>query len=98
MATEIRWSPDALEALEDICTLIEKDSALYASTFAAGVFDLIDTISQQPDAGRIVPEYNHPQIREFFYKSYRIVYRNKTDLIEIITIFHGARILPDGFI
>ena len=95
MATEIRWSPDALEALEDICKRIEKDSALYASLFAGGILELVDIISEQPTAGRVVPEYNNPDIREFLYKSYRIIYRAKPDMIEIVTIFHAARILPD---
>jgi len=95
MAYEITWAPEALEALENICQRIELDSSLYASIFVDGIFEYIDIISQQPDAGRIVPEYNHPDIREFFYKNYRIVYRRKLEIVEIVTIFHGARILPD---
>jgi plasmid stabilization system protein ParE len=95
MAYKIRWAPEAIEAFENICQRIEQDSSFYASVFADGVYELINIAAQQPDAGREVPEYNNPDIREFFYKSYRVIYRKRIDIIEVTTIFHGARILPD---
>jgi plasmid stabilization system protein ParE len=43
--------------------------------------------------GRIVPEKEIPAIREIFWKKYRLIYRITSDFIEIITIFHGSRLL-----
>ncbi len=39
------------------------------------------------------PEINDPEIREILFGSYRIVYRVKGELVEILTIYHGARLL-----
>jgi plasmid stabilization system protein ParE len=50
-------------------------------------------LGQFPEIGRVVPEYNKPEIRELIYRNYRIVYRTKPDFIEIITVFQGSRIL-----
>ena len=46
-----------------------------------------------PESGRIVPEYNLRNIREIINQNYRIVYRVKSEIVEIVTIVHGARLL-----
>jgi len=43
--------------------------------------------------GRIVPEVNIPFVREIIFQNYRIVYRNLDEIVEIITLFHGGRLL-----
>lgn len=45
--------------------------------------------------GRKVSEYNDEHIREVFCYSYRIIYLLKEDTINIITVIHGSRLLPD---
>jgi toxin ParE1/3/4 len=40
-----------------------------------------------------VPEIKDPGIREILLGSYRIVYRVKGDLLELLTVYHGARLL-----
>jgi plasmid stabilization system protein ParE len=41
-------------------------------------------------------ELDEPSIREILFGSYRIIYRAKTDIVEILTVYHGARLLdPD---
>jgi len=45
--------------------------------------------------GAIVPEYQREELRERLFQSYRIVYRVRTDSVEIVTISHAARWLPE---
>ncbi|HLD35198.1 MAG TPA: type II toxin-antitoxin system RelE/ParE family toxin [Planctomycetota bacterium] len=89
----IRWSPSAADDLISICRHIEKDSRYYAANFAKNIIVRIEVLSAFPDAGRIVPEYDNHNIREIIYHNYRIVYRRKKGMIEIIRITHGARLL-----
>jgi toxin ParE1/3/4 len=49
------------------------------------------SIPQFPKSGRIVPEYDNENLRERIYESYRIVYRLKGEIIEIVAICHGAK-------
>jgi len=95
MAKRIIWSPKAADNLEEICNFIGEDSEYYARIFAQRIIVEIEKITNFPKAGRIVPEYHRDDLREKIYQNYRIVYRIKPGAIEIVTIVHGARLLPD---
>lgn len=98
MAQQIRWSPRAVLNLEEICNHIARDSEHYANLFAKKVIAIVKKIPQFPRAGRIVPEYKDKSLREKIYQNYRIVYRLKDDVIEIVAICHGAKLLEDKII
>lgn len=89
----IRWSPSAADDLISICKYIEKDSHYYAANFAKNIITRIEILPAFPDAGRIVPEYDNHNIREIIYHTYRIIYRRRKRMIEIIRITHGSRLL-----
>lgn len=89
----IIWSPNASDDLESICEYIAIDSEYYARLFAKRVIKAIERLIVFPESGRIVPEYNLRNIREIIYQNYRIVYRVKSETVEIVTIVHGARLL-----
>ena len=93
MAKEIRWSLLAVSNLEEIFNYISKDSQHSANIFITELLDSIKNILSFPYKGRIVPEYMNKNLRELIYKNYRIVYRIKNEIIEIVTIFHGAKTL-----
>ena len=91
MAYRIKWSPRAASHFEGICDYIAKDSKYYAVLFAKKVVAIVKSLPQFPKTGRIVPEYNDENLREKIYGNYRIVYRIKEKIIEIVAICHGAR-------
>jgi plasmid stabilization system protein ParE len=90
---KILWSESALSDIEEIVAYISKDSVQYAINFASKIVETVDTLARFPNIGRIVPEYNKSKIREMVFRNYRIVYRIKSDIIEIVTIFQGCRLL-----
>ena len=96
MALQLRWSPRAARQLEDICEYIAKDSTTYAKAFAQRVVQTIRSIPASPKQGRVVPEYGNASLRERIYQGYRIVYRLKSDIVEIVAICHGARRIDDA--
>lgn len=49
-------------------------------------------LEDNPLSGRVVPEVGHEALREVIYGNYRIVYRLRLDLVEVVTVFHGARL------
>ncbi len=95
MAYRIKWSPKAASHFEGICDYIAKDLKYYAVLFAKKVVVIVKSLPQFPKAGRIVPEYNDENLREKIYGNYRIVYRIKEEIIEIVAICHGARQLEN---
>lgn len=90
---EIRWTPQAADDLEAVANFIAVDSEHYASLFARDVLSAVDRLTDFPYSGRTVPELNDPAIREILFWSYRIVYRVKPDMVELLTVYHGSQLL-----
>ncbi|HEX7028817.1 MAG TPA: type II toxin-antitoxin system RelE/ParE family toxin [Gammaproteobacteria bacterium] len=51
-------------------------------------------ISELPNAGRRVPEYQQDDLREVLERPYRIIYRILNDRIDDITVMHNRQLLP----
>jgi plasmid stabilization system protein ParE len=60
---------------------------------AKTIVEITRKFSQFPLAGRIVPEFNDEQIREWFAYSYRIIYRLDQNVVTVAAIVHGKRML-----
>jgi plasmid stabilization system protein ParE len=88
----IRWSPQGADDLAAIRDYIARDSGQYAKLVVQRIAGAIELLATAPHMGRIVPELRNPEIREVLVGSYRIVYRYRSDIIEIMTIFHGSRL------
>jgi toxin ParE1/3/4 len=97
MALKISWSPSAIAHFEEICNYIARDSGTYSSIFAKKVNAIVKSIPDFPKSGRVVPEYDDDNLREKILGNYRIVYRIKQDVIEIVTVSSGARLLKGIF-
>lgn len=93
---DVVWSPQAQHDLDGICEFIARDSEKYARVVAARVIEIASRLGENPEAGSIVPEYNRDDLRERFLYNYRIVYRTLGTGVEVVTIVHGARLLPDN--
>jgi len=90
---EVRWTPQAADDLEAVADFIAADSPYYAKLFTMDVLAAVERLADFPNSGRVVPELKDPAIREILFGSYRIVYRVKGDLVELLTVYHGARLL-----
>lgn len=90
---EVRWTTQAADDIDAIAEFIAKDSPTYASLFASRVIDSAESLRDHPQIGRIVPELGVPAIRELIVGNYRIIHRTTADLVEILTVVHGARLI-----
>lgn len=90
---EVRWTPQASDDLEAITNFIAVDSPHYASLFAIDVLASVERLVTFPHSGRMVPELKDPAVREIILGNYRIVYRVRRDFVELLTVYHGARLL-----
>lgn len=89
----VKWTRNALDELDEIAKYISRDSPKFAKILVNQMFETANHLEQFPKLGRIVPEYNNPDLREIIYKNYRIIYLIKSDQLEIISIIHGSRML-----
>ena len=88
---KILWTEPAVEDLRNLHGYIAKDSDVYASSFVQRIILAVDRLSDFPRLGRMVPEAEQETIRELLYQNYRIIYRIKSDLVEILSVIHGRR-------
>lgn len=86
------WTNEALDRLSEIEDYIARDSPGRAETFVNHLIAKGNSLTQNPRRGRIVQEISHPDIREIITKNYRFVYRIKSDMIEILTVFEGHQL------
>ena len=61
----------------------------YANKFAEGAFDATERLTVFPESGRIVPEYQNPDIREIVYGSYRIIYEIVNNGVYVVAVGRG---------
>lgn len=88
---QVRWSLTAGNDLQDIEDFIARDSALHAITFVDRVVESAETLLKTPRIGRMVPEFNRPDLRELIFRDYRIVYLLQNDEVFILRVVHGSR-------
>ena len=88
----IVWSPLAIDDVEAIRAYVTRDSADSADLLVERLVAAVERLEVHPLSGRVVPEVGDDTLREVIHGSYRIVYRVRSDLVEIVAVFHGARL------
>jgi toxin ParE1/3/4 len=53
----------------------------------------VERLSDFPESGRIVPEFDLVQLREIIHPPFRIVYRFDRDRVRIIRVWRSERLL-----
>ena len=92
--TEVQWSRKAISDLEAIRAYISRDSIRYAKAVTRALVLRTDQLEQQPRSGRVVPEVGDENLRELIWKRYRIVYRLRESVAEVVTVHDSARDFP----
>lgn len=95
MAHKVVWLPEAYEDLRAIVDHISRDSVTYGAGMAQRVVDAARRLRQFPRIGRVVPEWDDPTVREQIVGNYRLIYRVEPDRVILLSVIHGARMLPD---
>lgn len=59
--------------------------------FVAEILDRIETLVDNPDIGRVVPEFNTEDIRELIHKPFRVVYLRESASIFVVRVWRSER-------
>ena len=88
---KVLWTEVAVGHLQAIYDYLAQTSPAYAQR----VVDKLTRCSQQiaafPFSGRAVPEYELGEVRQIIETSYRIIYFDQEEQIEILSVLHTAR-------
>lgn len=94
MDREVVWSHSATTDLESIIEHIYRDSEFYAAMVARELVSAARSLTTYSERGRVVPEYEDSTVREIIVRRYRLIYRVRSDRVEVLRIIHGARQMP----
>jgi len=93
---KINWTSLAVSDLKGVFDYIADDSSRYAQITAGKIHYRVQTLTDQPYSGRIVPEFEDTTIRELISGNYRIIYSIVNDYqIDVLRIYHSARSLKE---
>jgi toxin ParE1/3/4 len=87
----VKWSSVARADLKDIHAFISRDSKYYANQVANEIIDKSEQLELFPNMGRMVEEFNDPNLREIIIYSYRLIYQITSEGLEVVTIVHCRR-------
>ena len=97
MGYQIALSPSARRDLRDIVRYISLDSPNRAVSFGQFLISSTKRLADFPDMGRIVPEFDDPDISEIVVRTYRVIYRvdHAGHRLDVARFWHGARGNPE---
>jgi len=66
--------------------------------FVAAIIEHIQTLIDNPNIGRVVPEFGEERIRELIHSPFRIVYLTEQESVHVIRVWRSERLLklPDN--
>ena len=91
---KIFWTPLAADKLDKIYEFIAGDNISAANKMVNRIIKKVDSLSINPQRGRMVPEVNRKEVREIFEGEYRIIYRIENDKVYILSIRNFKQLLP----
>ncbi|MBJ7537771.1 type II toxin-antitoxin system RelE/ParE family toxin [Marinomonas transparens] len=84
----------ALDDLQDIKLYYQEQGVPnVGQKMVTSIFDKIQTLTEHPDSGRKVPEFDQENIREIIHPPFRIVYLRNTVRISLVRVWRSERLL-----
>ena len=90
----VHWTNRAKARLRLIHDYIAEDSPMNALKVVDRVTARSQQLTELPNSGRRVPEYERSDVRELLVNPYRIIYKIKSDQIDVLTVMHYRQVLP----
>ena len=88
---ELVWSEPALVDLEALRRWLGRDSQPLADRTTDRIFEAVERALTFPRIGRTVAEVGDESVREFLFRSFRIVYLAAGERVAVLAILHGGR-------
>jgi toxin ParE1/3/4 len=94
MATRQRrvvWTDNAQQMLDDAVAYLARDSRPAAERLLIQALDAASSLDVFSERGRVVPEFDQPNVRELLVQRYRLLYEVSAPEVQILAFIHGAR-------
>lgn len=93
MSSRIYWTRQSRDDLRGIRDFVSRNAPATASAFVRRLRESVSRLKEFPESGQVVPELGREDIREILRGNYRVIYRVRLDRIDILAVYHSARLL-----
>ena len=95
MPIRLYWTRQSRDDLRAIRDFIARDAPRTASAYIRRLRQSVERLREFPYSGQIVSELDREELREVLQGNYRIIYRVGDGRVDILTVYHGARLLDE---
>jgi toxin ParE1/3/4 len=89
------WTETARADLRAVRAYIARDSERYARETVRKIRAAVAQLKTFPERGGMVEDWGRPDLREILVGNYRIIYQMIDGEVWIVSVVHGARLLPE---
>lgn len=90
----ISFAESALRDLEEVqAWYTEQGVPDVGERLVAEVFQRVEILTDHPDMGRVVPEFDQSFLRELIHPPFRIVYRRDPRRVRVVRVWRSERLL-----
>jgi toxin ParE1/3/4 len=93
---KISFTSQAKNELKEIKIYISLNSPLQGKRVVQKIFDEIQKLTSHPEIGRPIISTKTNVIRQILVYKYRIFYRVVGESLQVLSIYHGARLLENN--
>jgi len=87
----IDWDLIAIAGLESLRLNAARDSVTNSENLVSNIVTHLVRLADFPLSGRIVPEFNTPEVREIIVGRTRVLYTFQSDVVTIRRVIDGSR-------
>ena len=88
---DLAWTEAALGDVAALRSWIGRDAPPLADRVTDRIFETVERALSFPRIGRVVGEVGNESVREFLFRTLRIVYRIDEGRIVVLAVLHGGR-------
>lgn len=90
----ITFAESAVRDLEDIRAWYESEFAPEAGRrLVLEIVERAEALRDNPDIGRMVPEFGQKNLRELIHPPFRIVYKREDGKVRVVRVWRSERLL-----
>jgi plasmid stabilization system protein ParE len=94
VAVKVTLAESAVRDLEELVSYYQEQGVPDVGSRLVGeILARIEGLRRHPDSGRIVPEFESPNLRELIHAPFRIVYRREPRRVRVVRVWRSERLL-----
>ena len=90
----VTFAESAVRDLEEIQAWYESELVPEVGRrLVSEVFERVEALLDNPDMGRVVPEFGQKYLRELIHPPFRIVYKRESKKVRVVRVWRSERLL-----